>query len=377
MKTIAFYLPQFHEIPENNKWWGEGFTEWTNVKKAKPLFEGHYQPRVPLNKNYYNLLDGNKTWKWQIDIAKKYGVYGFCVYHYWFNGKLLLEKPMENWLEDKSLDFPMCICWANESWTNGWVSDDNKVLIENNFKDKEDWVKHFNYLLPFFKDDRYIKVDGKPLFGIYVPDIMGSVVNKFVKCWKKMAVESGLPGLTIFFQSVRTFMNQGSKYDCYDYGIEFQPGFGKIKKQNKIENLKIKYFPHISKILQKRFHIYLHKKKQECTVRNYDELWESIISAEPYNDRMFPGAFVDWDNTARKGNSGDLYFEATPEKFEKYMTTQIKRAREVYKKDYLFLFAWNEWAECGYMEPDEKYRYGYLEALKNALDNNSEFPEWK
>lgn len=156
MKILALYLPQFHAIPENDEWWGKGFTEWVNVKKARPLFEGHYQPRIPLNENYYNLLD-NSVKKWQIDLAKEHGIYGFCVYHYWFCGKKLLEKPMEQYLADKSLDFPFCFCWANEHWSNAWVSGENKILMAQNFEDREDWDNHFYYMLPFFQDERYIK----------------------------------------------------------------------------------------------------------------------------------------------------------------------------------------------------------------------------
>ena len=165
MKIIAFYLPQFHSFPENDEWWGKGFTEWTNVKRAKPSFKGHYQPRIPLNKNYYNLTDVNAL-KWQADIAKKYGVYGFCYYHYWFDGHMLMEKPMEIMLQNKEVDLPFCICWANENWTKAWAQHSRKVLIAQTYGDKKDWEKHFYYLLPFFKDKRYIYKDGMPIFVI-------------------------------------------------------------------------------------------------------------------------------------------------------------------------------------------------------------------
>ena len=179
MKIIAFYLPQFHNIPENDEWWGDGFTEWTNVKKAKPLYEGHMQPRVPLGGNYYNLLDDNVK-IWQADLAKKYGVYGFCYYHYWFNGKMLLEKPMEQMLANKEVDIPFCICWANEPWTKAWVGDERKLLIAQEYGQEEEWKQHFMYLLPFFKDERYITKNGKPLFVFYRPDI--------VPCMKEICI---------------------------------------------------------------------------------------------------------------------------------------------------------------------------------------------
>ena len=200
MKIIAFYLPQFHAIPENDKWWGKGFTEWINVKKATPLFNGHYQPRVPLNKNYYNLLDGG-TMAWQVELAKHYGIYGFCFYHYWFNGHLLLEKPVENYLNNHELNLPFCICWANEHWTNGWVSKENKILIAQKYGGVAEWKKHFYYLLDFIKDPRYIKLDNKPLVIIYRPELIDSR-NEMLDCWQELAINEGLSGLTFAYQQL-------------------------------------------------------------------------------------------------------------------------------------------------------------------------------
>ena len=177
MKIIAFYLPQFHDIPENDKWWGKGFTEWVNVKKAQPLFPGHCQPRVPLNDNYYDLLDDDVK-IWQANIAKEHGVYGFCYYHYWFSGKMLLEKPMEQMLANKKVDIPFCICWANVSWTKSWVNE-NKILIQQFYGDRKEWKEHFDYMLPFFKDDRYIKEEGKPLFVLYRPETVEHLNEMF------------------------------------------------------------------------------------------------------------------------------------------------------------------------------------------------------
>ena len=159
-KIIAFYLPQFHRIPENDKWWGEGFTEWTNTKSSKPLFKGHDQPKEPLNDNYYNLLDKD-TRKWQGELAKKYGIYAFCYYHYWFNGKLLLQKPIEKMLNQNEPNLPFCMCWANEPWSRSWDGREKEVIMPQAYGEKKQWKKHFDYLLPFFKDTRYIKVGNK------------------------------------------------------------------------------------------------------------------------------------------------------------------------------------------------------------------------
>ena len=189
VRTIALYLPQFHEIPENNEWWGHGFTEWVNVKKAVPLFEGHQQPRIPLDNNYYDLSDVN-VMRWQTELAKKYGIYGFCFYHYWFNGKKLLEKPVDNYLEAKDIDFPFCICWANEHWTNKWATENDRVLIEQKYGGREQWKEHFDYLLPFFKDSRYIYQDGKPLFVLYRPELV-TRRREMLEYWNQLALENG------------------------------------------------------------------------------------------------------------------------------------------------------------------------------------------
>jgi len=383
MKIIAAYLPQYHRIKENDEWWGDGFTEWTNVKKARSLFDGHNQPRVPLNQNYYNLLDNdNKTWHWQASLAKKYGVYGFSLYHYWFNGKLLLEKPIENLLKDSSIDIPFCICWANEKWTNGWVSNENRVLMEQDYSDEQDWVNHFMYLLPFFRDTRYIHVDNKPLIVIYVPYLMERYLESFIKCWRRLAQENGLDGLTLAFQHVRNFNDPTFDANIFDYGMEFQPDYMLFHKKNEtniVNNAKTVALNKLFKIsswLQKKYGIYIHRSRKDRSLItfSYDEMWNKILEKSPHDSNVFPGAFVDWDNTARKGKGGSVAIGTTPDKFRKYMTQQIFRARNVYQKDYLMLFAWNEWAESGYLEPDEKNGYAMLEALQSALIDNGEFP---
>ena len=179
-KIMAFYLPQYHEIPENNQWWGEGFTEWTNTKKAEPIFKGHYQPRIPYNDYYYNLLD-KKSLQWQADLMKKYNVYGLCMYHYWFNGKKLLEKPMEILLDNKDIDLNYCMCWANETWARTWDGKEKDILIKQEYGDKEDWINHLEYMMKFFNDKRYIKDNGRPVLVIYKTQLIPQI-NEMVKC---------------------------------------------------------------------------------------------------------------------------------------------------------------------------------------------------
>ena len=384
MKIIAFYLPQFHNIPENDEWWGNGFTEWTNVKKAKPLYEGHKQPRVPLGENYYNLLDDNVK-IWQADLAKKYGVYGFCYYHYWFNGKMLLEKPMEQMLANKEVDMPFCICWANEPWTKAWVGDERKLLIAQEYGKEEEWKQHFMYLLPFFKDERYITKDGKPLFVFYRPDIV-PCMKEMIETWDKLAKENGLSGITFAFQSGDYDWNNSKEANLFDYDIEFQPPYAShwlYSNDGKFVSALKKCRRLLAGWAGKKFGIDLYrygtaqyKKMTGQTVANYDSMWQKIIEAKPVRSNSIPGAFVKWDNTPRHGERGQINV-GTPEKFEYYLSKQIKHAREDYHEDMIFMYAWNEWAEGGYLEPDEDDKYGYLEAIKRALEENNEFPEFQ
>ena len=384
MKIIAFYLPQFHNIPENDEWWGNGFTEWTNVKKAKPLYEGHMQPRVPLGGNYYNLLDDNVK-IWQADLAKKYGVYGFCYYHYWFNGKMLLEKPMEQMLANKEVDMPFCICWANEPWTKAWVGDERKLLIAQEYGQEEEWKQHFMYLLPFFKDERYITKDGKPLFVFYRPDIV-PCMKEMIETWDKLAKENGLSGITFAFQSGDYDWNNSKEANLFDYDIEFQPPYAShwlYSNDGKFVSALKKCRRLLAGWAGKKFGIDLYrygtaqyKKMTGQTVANYDSMWQKIIEAKPVRSNSIPGAFVKWDNTPRHGERGQINV-GTPEKFEYYLSKQIKHAREDYHEDMIFMYAWNEWAEGGYLEPDEDDKYGYLEAIKRALEENNEFPEFQ
>jgi hypothetical protein len=365
MKIIPLYLPQFHEIPENNEWWGEGFTEWTNVKKAKPLFEGHYQPRIPLNKNYYDLTQVDAL-KWQCKIAKDHGIYGFCFYHYWFNGKLLLEKPMEMLLANPEIDINYCISWANHNWDDSWKASPGreKILISHDFDDEEDWVDHFNYMLQFFKDERYIKEGNKPLLTIYIPNIIGKL-NKMLRLWNQMALDNGFDGLKYAFQSAMSFHSKGWDRSMFDYSIEFEPGYTNYKKSLLLSLNLMKYSQKIKKLLGIKSSIKISQK--EVSIKSYDLTWKQILNKKPSSKNVIPSAFVDWDNTPRKQQAGSIYEVANPEKFKKYFKKLVLKAKHEYKTDKIFVFAWNEWAEGGYLEPDEKYGYGYLEAIKESL----------
>lgn len=384
MKIIAFYLPQFHDIPENDEWWGKGFTEWVNVKKAKPLYHGHEQPRIPLNENYYNLLDDDVK-VWQARIAKEHGIYGFCYYHYWFGGKKLLEKPMEQMLENPAIDIPFCISWANEPWTKAWVNE-SKVLIPQFYGKKNEWKEHFDYLLPFFKDDRYIKMDGKPFFVIYRAEVI-DCLNEMLDYWNELAIENGFPGISFAYQNL-TFDLVPNKDDSrFEYNIEFQPSYAwnDLNNQTKLQtsmtwnlmrDVRRWSYIQIEKIFGFDIPRYLagKKKQNEVLKTDYDQVWQMILARKCPESKNIPGAFVGWDNTPRKETRGQVYTGDTPEKFKKYLSEQIRHARDDYQKDMIFMYAWNEWAEGGYLEPDVRTGYKNLEAIREALIENQEFP---
>ena len=386
MKIIAFYLPQFHDIPENDEWWGKGFTEWVNVKKARPLYKGHEQPRIPLNNNYYNLLD-DKVKIWQAKLAKEYGVYGFCYYHYWFGGKLLLEKPMEQMLENPNIDIPFCISWANEPWTKAWVNE-KKVLIPQFYGGKKEWKEHFDYLLKFFKDSRYIKEDGKPLLVIYRAEVIEHL-NEMLDYWSELAKKNGFNGMVYAYQNITFDLIPNKDDSRFTYNIEFQPSYAwndmnnvsAIKKSgvwNHMRNIRRKLYLWLEKKIGfdvAKYFEYSRKEKDSVLLTSYDDAWRAILDHIPDNNKCVPGAFVGWDNTPRKGYRGQVYTGDSPEKFKKYMVKQIKRAKEIYHKDMIFMYAWNEWAEGGYLEPDVRTRFGNLEAIRDALLENGEFPK--
>lgn len=365
MKVIAFYLPQYHRVKENDIWWGDGFTEWTNTRKAKPLFPNHNQPREPYNDYYYDLLDPAAR-QWQSDIAKKHGIYGFCYYHYWFKGKRLLETPMKLVLESGEPDFPFCLSWANEPWTRIWYAGGEKeVLIAQEYGDEKDWAEHFNYLSQVFSDKRYIRIDNKPVFIIYRPETIGPC-EEMLTLWNKLAKENGFNG--IYFINTLTGYANKLNNDKFEAAIEFEPGYT-IKN-----NLPFFYKTRrLSRRLVKKMLTTLGCDNNLFLDRNcYDVIWQQILRRKPSKTKTILGAFLDWDNTARRSKNGLIIDGASPDKFQKYLSRQIDRAKREYSCEYLFINAWNEWAEGTYLEPDKKYGYAYLEAVRNALIENDE-----
>lgn len=365
MKVIAFYLPQFHSIPENDKWWGKGFTEWTNTKKGIPNFKGHYQPHIPFENNYYNLLD-KETQKSQIELAKKYGVDGFCYYHYWFkNGKKLLERPIENMLHDSSVDMPFCLCWANETWSRRWDGSENEILIEQDYGDINNWKAHYNYLSQFFHDKRYIKIKNNPILVIYKPNEIEQLEEK-LNYWNELAKKDGFEKIVYMVQYPQ--FNQKIE-QLFDYTIEFEPQYtsdkARRKKMNTLINDPILFFNiGIARILQ------------AMGIRTYKKFSYKIVSRNSSNRRLeykhLPGAFPNWDNTARKKLKSDIYHGSSPSLFYRYLCKQFKKRYDNGSSpEFIFINAWNEWAEGAHLEPDEKYGYSYLSALKKAKTENN------
>ncbi len=369
IKTIAFYLPQFHPIPENDEAYGKGFTEWTNVKKATPLFDGHNQPRVPLNHNYYSLLDVNVMVK-QAKMARENGIYGFCYYHYWFkNGRKLLEKPIEMMLKDERVNIPFCLCWANENWTKRWDGGDNSIIVSQDYSMKE-IPQHVDYLCRFFSDKRYIKIHGKPVLLIYRPELIPRL-KKYIGILRNEIKKHGFPGVILMCQYPNFYL-EGKQPDVFDNYIQFQPAFIGCDIANRNMSVFIKLIRkslilfNMRKIGRKLFHWMNGERKLE--IRSYDSDWEEILRYKVTDKKLIAGAFVDWDNTPRN-IKGLLYEGTTPDKFGRYFKRLTEKVKNEYKYKWIFINAWNEWAEGCYLEPDEKNKDHYLKNVFRVLQN--------
>jgi lipopolysaccharide biosynthesis protein len=376
IKLIAMYFPQLHAIPENDEWWGSGFTDWQNVKSARPQFDGHNQPRVPLNNNYYDQSE-LETLRWQIDLAKKYGVYGFCHYHYWFDGKQLLETPTNLILDNKDINFPFCLSWANETWSKRWDGRDHHILIQQtHIPTKERWKLHYDYLIKAWTDPRAIKVDGKPVFVIYRPQRIDKI-DDMLAFWRELALKDGLPGLYFIFQK-QYELPTSSCLNSFDALFQFQP-FEAVSSPS-FNKKSIRHSPlfRLIRSLPERYQDMLRglraKFVRELTFHDYDEVWRKIVEHRPDAKlTTFPGAYVDWDNAARYKKRATIYREASPQKFGEWLNILLSTMpQRNLPENFIFLNAWNEWAEGAYLEPDERYGYEYLEALKNALLTASE-----
>jgi len=359
MKILAMYLPQFHTFKENDEWWGKGFTEWVNTKKGKPLYKEHYQPKEPLNDNYYNLLDDSVK-IWQSNIAKQYGVDGFVFYHYWFNGKKLLEKPVEQMLQNKNIKINYCLSWANEPWTRSWDGKSKQILMPQYYGDKSDWKNHFDYLCNFFKDERYIKIDNKPVLFIYRVNSIDNHEELF-EYWINEAKKVGFSGLYLVETLTAFQKEQVSRLSSAVY--LFEPMYTTSHEYTKFSraiNCFKKTIPSFT------------RGTRYIKTNDYDMICKKIINRRyNFNKTVIPGFFPAWDNTARRGNKASIIEGSTPEKFGKYLKVIVRKAEKI-NSEFVVINAWNEWAEGAYLEPDQKYGYSYLEEIKKIKDDNNE-----
>lgn len=346
VKVIAYYLPQFHPFKENNEWWGAGFTEWTNVSKARPQYLGHQQPRLPGELGFYDLRL-SQVMRQQIDLAKQYGVNGFCFHHYWFGGKRLMETPVQNLLSDKTLDINFCLCWANENWTRRWDGLDNDVLIAQNHSPDDD-IAFLDDILPALKDERYITIDGKPLLILYRANTLPDA-KQTGKRWREHALKNGLPGL--YLVVVNAFeVTSPEPYD-FDAIVEFPPhqvGASDITDQ-----------------------ITLLNKSFKGRVYDYEEL--ALRAGDITNPKFpyFKAVMPSWDNEARKPGQGFSFYNAKPELYAKWLDSAINTTMKRRPEERLvFVNAWNEWAEGAHLEPDRHNGYAYLHATANILRNS-------
>lgn len=355
-RVLAYYLPQFHPIPENDEWWGKGFTEWTNVGKAKPLFPGHYQPRVPADLGYYDLRLP-ETREAQAEMAREYGVEGFVYWHYWFgNGRQMLERPINEVISSGKPDFPFALAWANDSWGNSFHGQikGGKVLIEQTYPGRDDYIMHFNYVLPAFKDKRYITLDGRPIFIIYKPKHIPNT-KEFIDLWQELAIQNGLP--KIYFIGIANTLydhiDAAETLKLYqDWGIE---GMNVI---NVFENKHTFWYK-----VKKRIWMKWLKKPD---IRKYDiDLMKGDLDD---NDVVYPTIYPNWDHTPRTGHRGICVVGSTPDKWESAIKMMLERIQnKPLEHKLLFVKSWNEWAEGNYLEPDIKWGRMYLEKLKNQI----------
>ena len=361
-RLIAHYLPQFHPIPENDQWWGKGFTEWTNVAKAVPMFAGHYQPRIPADLGFYDLRVPEVRMA-QAEMAYEYGIEGFCYWHYWFAGKRLLERPFNEVLKSGEPNFPFCLAWANQTWTGIWHGASDRVLIEQTYPGIKDYESHFYAVLDSFVDERYIKIHGKPVFMVYKPEALPEP-KVFTDTWRELAIRSGLKGL-YFIGNVMTplWVPEENGFDASVHDSIVVP----LRKINSFSDgyrgySKLVFKKYLNKTL-KRLPI---KMFQKPTIYSYQDVIKVAFSEKEADFEQYPCVVPNWDNTPRSGKNGLVFHNSSPELFRIHLKEALGRlAQREKEKKIVFIKSWNEWAEGNYLEPDLKFGRAYLEVIKD------------
>lgn len=358
-KVIAFYLPQFHPTRENDAWWGPGFTEWTNVANARPLFAGHHQPDIPADLGFYDLRLP-ETREAQAELARSHGIHGFCYWHYWFAGKRLLERPFEEVLRTGAPDFPFCLGWANHSWSRVWAGASNKLLIQQTYPGSEDHRAHFNALLPAFNDSRYIRIEGKPVFCIFDPKGIPNT-KEALDYWRSLARAAGLPGVHFIAILEDQLMIDRSIWDPISNGYDAITVSNQtaIAWCNKNRNRR-------RWDLQKKLHKYMSFRKRPFHVYRYSEALEYLF-AHADGVPQYQCVVPNWDNTPRHGHRGVVLTDPSPELFKVHFRSALQRTSSAKQAKIVFVKSWNEWAEGNYLEPSLRHGRGFLEVIRDEL----------
>ncbi|HYK46217.1 MAG TPA: glycoside hydrolase family 99-like domain-containing protein [Parafilimonas sp.] len=366
IKFVPFYFPQFHAIPENDNWWGEGFTDWNWVKEAKPLFKDHYQPRIPAN-GYYDLRNADVI-STQISLAKDYNIYGFNFYHYWFDGKLMLETPLENFIEENK-DLAFCVTWANETWTRRWLGKVNDVLIEQKHSaNKQVWNKHLAYLQRLFTNENYIRINNRPVFVIYRPDLISNM-KALMDYYNESTMQK--IGHRIYWIGAKAYESLNNQWEKLVDGIlRFEPRYSMNTIHN--GNVVLHNVDKVLRSLPERLQIPLGELKAKLstlyTVYDYRKTCEAILKKNKqtiqHKHKIYQAAFVGWDNTPRYGKRSKIFARSNPENF-RYLISNLIEQESAKGNEFLFINAWNEWSESAYLEPDNVYGDAYLSVLKS------------
>lgn len=369
-KTIAIHLPQFHPIPENDAWWGKGFTEWRNVSTAKPLFPGHYQPQIPADLGFYDLRLPEAR-QAQADLARAYGVHGFCYYHYWFNGRRILEQPVDQMLEDGTPDFPFMLCWANENWTRAWDGSEREVLLQQDYSD-EDHRAHAMALMRYFRDPRYIRVNDRPVFIVYKDALLPDAA-RMCEIFREVAAQEGMELYLCRFDRSRGTAETAPEKDGFDAAIEFQPlsaSFVNYRKKPGVRRRRHKT------ALQRGWDRLLarlkglpYEKRTKDLVIDYADFVQHDLAFPKADYLRFPGASPAWDNSSRRrGGNAFIFHDSTPEAFQAWVAGKVAGfVPPEPEVDFLFVNAWNEWAEGNHLEPCLRWGHGYLAALRDGV----------
>jgi hypothetical protein len=369
-RLIAFYLPQFHPIPENDEWWGRGFTEWVTVAQARPLFRGHYQPRIPADLGFYNLCFPEVRFA-QAKMAREYGIEGFCYWHYWFAGRRILERPFQEVLRLGEPDFPFCLGWANHSWFGKWYGGrkdlQNQVLIEQTYPGLEDAKNHFYCLLEAFADERYITVEGKPLLFIYRPQQIPDA-KRVTDCWRGLAVKAGLKGLHLVGQNLHPSDVERCGFDATSYS--FRPPLIKGLLQENLLGGWMRLWE-VRRLLKVRKLVTMQKLFRKPLVYPYKEVLSFLLKKGPVAINDYPTLIPNWDNTPRALYEGLVFHESTPELFRLHLqqAVQIVVSKPMEWR-IIFIRSWNEWSEGNYLEPDRRYGRAFLEMIRDEIGTN-------